>query len=204
MQAVGIGLAVLSASQTIRQANAKAAGLIGQAQAFEVQAQFDRVKAKQESLKHAAQAVAELENTIMNMARINAAAGAGNVDPFSGNPHGLKIRALDVGGTNYATAENNRQVEILLGEHAAQMNLYQASRARLAAKEVKKQGMFGALMTIGMAGFNMFASGAFSAAGGAAGGAGSFAGGSNLFGGYGQSNAILPGASANSFPRITF
>ena len=115
-----------------------------------MQAEFTRFSAKQESLKHKAAAVAELEKTLVNLAKINAAAGAGNVDPFSGNPFGLKVRALDVGGTNYAMADNNRAITVLLGEQQAQMQLYQASRARAAGKAAKSAGVMGALLTLGM------------------------------------------------------
>ena len=126
----------------------------GQARGLEVQAEFTRFSAKQESLKHKAAAVAELEKTLVNMAKINAAAGAGNIDPFSGNPFGLRTRALDVGGTNYAMADNNRAITVLLGEQQAQMQLYQASRARAAGKAAKSAGVMGALMTLGMSAFN--------------------------------------------------
>ena len=149
LAAAGLALGVASAYSQFQGGRAQAAMFEGQARGLEVQAEFTRFSGKQESLKHKAAAVAELEKTLVNMAKINAAAGAGNVDPFSGNPFGLKVRALDVGGTNYAMADNNRAITVLLGEQQAQMQLYQASRARAAGKAAKQAGVMGALMTLG-------------------------------------------------------
>ena len=147
---VVVALAAMKAYGQIRKGQAEQAMLEGQARGYEVQAEFTRFKGKQESLKHKAAAVAELEKTLVNMAKINAAAGAGNIDTFSGNPFGLRTRALDVGGTNYAMADNNRAITVLLGEQQAQMQLYQASRARAAGKAAKSAGVMGALLTLGM------------------------------------------------------
>ena len=154
LAAAGLALGAASAWAQFQGGRTQAAMFEGQARGLEVQAEFTRFSAKQESLKHKAAAVAELEKTLVNMAKINAAAGAGNVDPFSGNPFGLKVRALDVGGTNYAMADNNRAITVLLGEQQAQMQLYQASRARAAGKAAKSAGVMGALMTLGMSAFN--------------------------------------------------
>ncbi len=153
MAGVGLALGAASAFMQVQQGRTQAAMFEGQARAFEVQAKFTRFSAKQESLKHKAAAVAELEKTLVNLAKINAAAGAGNIDPFSGNPFGLQNRALDVGGTNYAMADNNRAITVLLGEQQAQMQLYEASRARLAGKAAKQAGVMGALLTLGQSFF---------------------------------------------------
>ena len=149
--AVAIGLAGLQALAQIRQGQAQQAMLEGQARGLEVQAEFTRFRGKQESLKHKAAAGAELEKTLVNMAKINAAAGAGNIDPFSGNPFGLRTRALDVGGTNYAMADNNRAITVALGEQQAQMQLFQASRARAAGKAAKQAAVMQAMLTMASA-----------------------------------------------------
>ena len=200
--AVGMGLAGLKAFAQIRQGQAQQAMLEGQARGLEVQAEFTRFSAKQESLKHKAAAVAELEKTLVNMAKINAAAGTGNVDPFSGNPFGLKVRALDVGGTNYAMADNNRAITVALGEQQAQMQLYQASRARAAGKDAKRAGVMNAVLTLGMAAFNFAQVQAPGGGGNPLGGAPS--GGGNLMGGFGSGNAYLPGAKAGTFPTLNY
>jgi hypothetical protein len=128
----------------------------GMAQGLEVQAQFTRFNAKQESLKHRKKAADELDRTLMFLARINAAAGAGHMDPFTGNPFGLRIRALDVGGTNFAFAKSNEAITRLMGEHQAQMQEYQAFRARLAGKQAKRAGMMGAMLTMAGGAYSYF------------------------------------------------
>ena len=170
---VVVALAAMKAYGQIRKGQAEQAMLEGQARGYEVQAEFTRFKGKQESLKHKAAAVAELEKTLVNMAKINAAAGAGNIDPFSGNPFGLRTRALDVGGTNYAMADNNRAITVLLGEQQAQMQLYQASRARAAGKAAKSAAVFQAMTTMVGAAASAYA--------GAAGAPGGNVGGQTMF-----------------------
>jgi hypothetical protein len=78
------------------------------------------------------------------------------MDPFSGNPFGLRIRALDVGGSNFAMAGLNETITRQTGEGQAQMQLYQASRARAAARSAKQMGMMGAMMTIAKGAFQAF------------------------------------------------
>ena len=156
MSGIGLALSVASAVGEFKKAQSTAALFEGQAQGLDVQAQFTRFNAKGESLKYKKQAADQLEGTLIRMAQINAAAGAGHMDPFSGNPFGLRIRALDVGGTNFAMAGLNETITRLTGESQAQMQLYQASRARAAAKSVTQMGITGALMTIAGGAFKAF------------------------------------------------
>lgn len=204
-QGVALAFAAASAAMQVQRGRTQAAMFEGQARAFEVQAEFTRFSAKQESLKHKAQAVSELEKTLINLAKTTAAAGAGNIDPFSGNPFGLQNRALDVGGTNYAMADNNRAITVLLGEQQAQMQLYQASRARAAGSDAKKAGVMGALMTIGMAAFN-FAAVQTPGAGGIG---GNLSGGANPLGGFGVGGpgglgSLNPMGKAGTYPVLNF
>ena len=158
MSASGIGLALSTAGAFMqyRQGLATAAMYKGMAQGLEVQAQFTRYNAKQESLKHRKQAVDELDKTLMFLARINAAAGAGHMDPFTGNPFGLRIRALDVGGTNFAFSKSNEAITVLMGEHQAKMQEYQAARARAAGKSAKQMGLMGAMLTLAGGAYSYF------------------------------------------------
>ena len=153
---VGLALAAASAFMQYRQGQAQAAMMEGQARGLEVQAEYTRFNAKGESLKYKKQAADQLEGTLVRMAQINAAAGAGHMDPFSGNPFGLRIRALDVGGTNFAMAGLNEKITVLTGESQAQMQLYQAARARAAGKTAKRMATMGALLTLAGGGFSYF------------------------------------------------
>lgn len=152
----GLGLAAASAFMQYRQGQAQQAMFEGQAQGLEVQAEYTRFNAKGESLKYKKQAADELEGTLVRMSQINAAAGAGHMDPFSGNPFGLRIRALGVGGTNFAMAGLNEKITVLTGESQAQMQLYQAARARAAGKTAKQMGMMGAMLTLAGGAFQYF------------------------------------------------
>ena len=156
MQAVQIAFAVASAIGKVKEGQAQEAMYKGMAQSYEVQAQYTRFNAKQESLKHKKQAADHLEATLMRMASINAAAGAGHMDPFTGNPFGLRIRALDVGGTNYAMSDLNETLTRLTGEQQAKMQEYHASRMRLAGKQAARKGMMGAMMTLAGGAFKAF------------------------------------------------
>ena len=156
MSGIGLALSAASAFMQFRQGQAQAAMYEGIAQGYDVQATFTRFSAKQESLKHRKNAADSLDATLMRLAQIKAAAGAGHMDPFSGNPMGLRIRGLDVGGTNYAMATLNETITRLTGEGQAQMEEYNAARARAAAKAASSFGMMGAMLTLGGGVFNYF------------------------------------------------
>ena len=156
MSGVGLALAAASAFMQYRQGQAQAAMFEGQARGLEVQAQYTRFNAKGESLKYKKQAADQLEGTLIRMAQINAAAGAGHMDPFSGNPFGLRIKALDVGGTNFAMAGLNETITLLTGESQAKMQLWQASRARAAGKTAKSMATMGAMLTLAGGAFNYY------------------------------------------------
>ena len=156
MQAVQIAFAVASAIGKVKEGQAQEAMYKGIAQGYEVQAQYTRFNAKQESLKHKKQAADVLEATLMRMASINAAAGAGHMDPFTGNPFGLRIRALNVGGTNYAMSGLNETLTRMTGEQQAKIQEYHASRMRLAGKQAASKGMMGAMMTLAGGAFKAY------------------------------------------------
>lgn len=156
MSGVGLALAAASAFMQYRQGQAQAAMFEGQARGLEVQAQYTRFNAKGESLKYKKQAADQLEGTLVRMAQINAAAGAGHMDPFSGNPFGLRIKALNVGGTNFAMAGLNETITRLTGESQAKMQLWQASRARAAGKTAKSMGTMGAMLTLAGGAFSYY------------------------------------------------
>tara|TARA_A100001391_G_scaffold128001_1_gene87547 strand:- start:43 stop:693 length:651 start_codon:yes stop_codon:yes gene_type:complete len=156
MSGIGLALSAASAFMQYRQGQAQAAMFEGQAQGLEVQAEYTRFNAKGESLKRKKEAVDNLVVTLNRMAQINAAAGAGYMDMFSGNPDGLRIRALDVGGTNFAMASLNEKITLLTGESQARMQLYQAARARAAGKSAKQMGIMGAALSLGAGAFSYF------------------------------------------------
>ena len=156
MSGIGLALAAGSALMQVKQAQAMEAYHIGQAQALDVKAEWTRFDAKSESLKHKKQANDELEAVLIRLAQINSIAGAGNMDPYAGNPFGLRIRALNVGGTNYATAIGNETITRLAGEGQAKSYEYQAQLSRQAGGMAKRSGMMGALLTLAGGAFQYY------------------------------------------------
>ena len=156
MSALSMAFTAFSAINQIKQAGVQKQQYEFMESQLKTQAQFTRFNAKQESLKHRKQAADELENTLVKMAQINAAAGAGHMDPFSGNPFGLRTRALNVGGTNYGFAKGNETITRLTGEAQANMQLAQAGQARRAGKAAYQKGVFGALFALGTGSLKMY------------------------------------------------
>jgi hypothetical protein len=144
-----LAMSAVSAFSQFRQGQAQSASLKGQARGLDVQADFERLRGRQEALKHKKQANDKLQSILEAMARTTAVAGAGNIDPFSGNPEGIRIKGLNVGGTDVITAKENAQITTLVAKFQADQLNYQATRARLAAREAKKAGVTNALMTLG-------------------------------------------------------
>jgi len=144
-----LAMAAVSAVSSIQKGRAAAAQAEGQARALEVKADWTRFESRQKSLEYKKRAADELEATLIYQSRINAAAGAGLMDPFSGNPMGLKIQALDVGATNFAMAETNATIVRKQGLAQAEMELNQARQVRKAGQSARRSGYFGALMALG-------------------------------------------------------
>lgn len=157
----GLALSGVSAAAQYRAGQANAAGLVGQAQGLEVQADFVRLKGKQDALKHKRQAVDQLQGILEALARKTAVSARGYADPFSGNPEGIARKTLNVGGLNFITASENADIVRLVADGQAAQYEYSATRARAAAKSAKQAGMMNALFTLGSAGVMYGMSGGF-------------------------------------------
>jgi len=144
-----IAMAVVSAVAAAKKSQAQAAQYKAQAQALDVQAQWTRFEGRQKALEYKKRASEELEKTLLYQARINAQAGAGLMDPFSGNPMGLKIQALDVGSTNYGMAKTNAHIVRAQAAAQAEMQINLAGQARMAAKSAKQSMLLGGAAAAG-------------------------------------------------------
>jgi len=153
MSGAVLALSALSAIGQVRVGQAQAASLRGQAQGFDVQADYERLRGRQEGLTHKRQAVNQLTSILEALARTTAVAGVGNADPFSGNPEGLKIKALNVGGQNYITARENQRIKELVADFQANQFNYKATQARAAAKAAVSASWTNALLTLGQGAF---------------------------------------------------
>jgi len=146
---IGLALSVAGALGQIKQGQAQAAALISQGQGLQVQADWEKLKGRQESLKSKRVAVNQLAAIVANLATTTAIGAAGNIDPFSGSVEGVKSKILDVGGLNVVTAKENAAITVLAANFQATQLRHQAQQAFAASSAAKSAGVMGALMTLG-------------------------------------------------------
>ena len=161
---IALAMGAASAAGKVRQGQAQAAGLKARGQGLLVQADFERLRGRQEALKSKREAVNQLQAILEALARTTAVAGAGNVDAFSGNPEGVKTKILDVGGLNVVVAKENEAITRLVANFQASQFEFQAGQAFAAAKAAKQAGVTNALFTMGMAVASFGAAGGFGGA----------------------------------------
>ena len=181
---IALGAAGLSAVAQLKSGQATAGGLRSQA----TQA---RMQAKGEELKYKQQGVAVLDNILQTQATLNARAGAGSIDPFSGSANALQQYALAQGAKENYTTMDNAIIAVRSGE-------LQAQEYESAARSAMSQARMGAIMSLvqGAGSFAML--GGFGAGGGASTGVNPFAGGTptgvGLPGGeFGMTNLNMSG-----------
>ena len=181
---IAIGAAGLSAVAQLKSGQATAGGLRSQA----TQA---RMQAKGEELKYKQQGVAVLDNILQTQATINARAGAGSIDPYSGSAGSLAIQALAKGALEKYMTVEGQIISLRSGE-------LQAQEYESAARSAMSQARMGAIMSLvqGAGSFAML--GGFGAGGGAGAGVNPFAGGTptgvGLPGGeFGMTNLNMSG-----------
>jgi hypothetical protein len=121
---VAVALGAAGAAAQVQAGKATAAGYMAQA----TQA---RVQARGEALKYKQQGVAVLDNILRTQATINARAGAGSIDPFSGSAGALQQYALARGALESYAAIDNRLIAERTGELQAQQ-YESAARAAIA------------------------------------------------------------------------
>jgi len=201
---IALALTVAGAAGQVRQGQAQAAGLRARGQGLLVQADFERLRGRQEALKSKREAVNQLQAILEALARTTAVAGAGNINPFSGNPEGIKIKALNVGGLNVVVAKENEAITRLVANFQASQFDFAAGQAFAAASAAKSAGITNALFTLGSGLFSFGLAGGFGKAGATAttttvGGSTSAVGGSTL-----RPMLPSPGSFTQSIPFMGF
>ena len=181
---IALGAAGLSAVAQLKSGQATAGGLRSQATQT-------RMQAKGEALKYKQQGVAVLDNILQTQATINARAGAGSIDPYSGSAGSLAIQALAKGALEKYMTVEGQIISLRSGE-------LQAQEYESAARSAMSQARMGAIMSLvqGAGSFAML--GGFGAGGGAGAGVNPFAGGTptgvGLPGGeFGMTNLNMSG-----------
>lgn len=148
-------------------ANAQAAAAQQEAQAQAMaslrQATMQRMQGRSEVLKYREEGVKTLENVLRNISTINARAGAGGIDPFSGSAQALNNYALGTASDEYGVSLDNaiitlRSNELQAGifEEDAQLQLDRGAREaallRYQGNVAKTQSYFKAATTLASAG----------------------------------------------------
>lgn len=130
-----VGSSIISAVGSFRQGQASQDNYNAQAQQAEVQA-------RERSLEYQRRANKSLDESIVNMARINARAGSANLDPYSGSIGRLSSYALDQGYADYNTYNRSSDITTASGQ-------YQAGILRQAGKTARRTGIYEAVGTLG-------------------------------------------------------
>jgi len=114
-----VALSAASAVSGVMQARTQAAGLMAQA----TQA---RLVANQRALEAREEGVAALQRIVRTNATINARAGAGGIDPFSGSAGKLMEFAMGQGALEFYSQRDAQTIEKRTGELQAQQYKQQA------------------------------------------------------------------------------
>lgn len=137
---IALGAAGLSAVAGLKSGQATAGGLRSQAMQT-------RMQAKGEALKYKQQGVAVLDNILQTQASVNASAGAGGIDPFSGSARELSRQALSKGAGEYYGSRDNSIIVLRSGE-------LQAQEYESAARSAMSQARMGAIMSVAQGAFS--------------------------------------------------
>ena len=148
---IGVATGLVGAAGALQSGKAQQKAFAAQAQQAAMQATQARVQARSEALKFRRQGVEVLDRIVRNNATINARAGAGGIDPFSGSAKSLQQYALAKGGLEFFTAEDNEAITTLMGEHRAKQFMHQAEVLTMRGNQAMKAARFGALMSLGKA-----------------------------------------------------
>lgn len=181
---IALGAAGLSAVAGLKSGQATAGGLRSQAMQT-------RMQAKGEELKYKQQGVAVLDNILQTQATINARAGAGSIDPYSGSAGSLAIQALAKGALEKYMTVEGQIISLRSGE-------LQAQEYESAARSAMSQARMGAIMSLAQGAFSYGMLGGPGLGGGASAGVNPFASGTptgvGLPGGeFGMTNLNMSG-----------
>ena len=90
-----------------------------EAKALVTQGAYAKVQARSEVLKYKQQGIAVMDNILATQATINARAGAGGIDPFSGSARALALYAQKKGATEIYNSRDGEIIAFGAGEARA-------------------------------------------------------------------------------------
>lgn len=141
-------------------------GAYGQYQSGQIQQRMYNQKARQallrsdqEALNEKRKGVQVLEKIAATQAAINARAGAGAIDPYSGTPQGLRVFATAEGMQDFQITRDNASL-------IEQIGILQSIDNKQAGAMAAYQGRIAALTTLGQTAFAAYQIGGAGGAGG--------------------------------------
>jgi hypothetical protein len=107
------------------------ASSMAQANAYKIQATNALIQANSQAQEYQRQGIAVLNRTLETRSLINARAGAGGIDPFSGSPSALAEYAMGKGVDEFNFARTNVDIAMLSGRanQAAYLSAASSTRA---------------------------------------------------------------------------
>jgi hypothetical protein len=117
-----------------------------EAKALVTQGAYAKVQARSEVLKYKQQGVAVMDNILATQATINARAGAGGIDPFSGSARTLALYAQKKGATEIYNSRDGEIIAFGAGEARA---MQYGLQAKATLKRAQAETV-GAIFDIGM------------------------------------------------------
>lgn len=149
-----------------------------QARAYQAQARQEELKGRRDALAYRQQGVEVLRKVRGTISTVTARAAAGGLNPYSGSAQSLRNYAEKEGVGEFYLSQENAELAIAIGEVNRDQNL-------MAAQQARRQGMMGAITTLGTTAMTM----------GSIGGVGSTASMSATGG------AAIPGQVATTVPQ---
>ena len=137
LQMIGLGLSATSALGQIQAGRA-------QAQAYQRQARAETLKAKRAEIQYKEQGVEVLRRLRQNLGTVTARAASGGLDPYSGTAQGIKDYGTKLGVREYYMTEENAALSLAAGD-------INAAQYTSAASQARRQGLYSAFGTMGMA-----------------------------------------------------
>ena len=182
--ALAIGSAGLGAIQSMQQGAAMSAMYGQMAQQTLSQARSQVLASRQKALQYRQQGLKVLDEMRKTASTINARGAAGSLNPFSGSLDKIMTVSFDQGYQDFSIAKDNRLIEqdnMIIIQKSAER---QAAIYRAAARQSRRQGMFGALTSVATSALSYGASAGFGGFGAAAMPAGSITGVPTMGGSY--------------------
>ena len=180
LQMVGTALSVVSSVQQLQAGRQ-------QARAYQAQAKQEELKGRRDALAYRQQGVEVLKKIRENTSTVTARAAAGGLNPYSGSPQSLKNYAAKEGIGEFYLAQENAELALVIGDVNAQ-------QARMAASQARRQGIYGAIGTLGTAAATV------GSLGGPPSNIGGFAGGGSIGGAV--SNTLYPTTGSLGMPSM--